>query len=60
MNIDEMLKRLEEKYTEIKDIEFDPRTNYATVQGYAYIRGFGYAIELIKSYQESNKEREGK
>lgn len=58
MNIDEMLKMLEEKYTEIKDIEFDSRTNYATVQGYAYTRGFGYAIELIKSYQESIEERE--
>ena len=58
MNIDEVLKILEEKYTEIKDIEFDPRTNYVTVQGYAYTRGFGYAIELIKSYQESNKESE--
>ena len=58
MNIDEVLKILEEKYTEIKDIEFDHRTNYVTVQGYAYTRGFGYAIELIKSYQESNKESE--
>mgnify|MGYP001496397245 CR=1 FL=1 len=28
MNMDEVLKRLEEKYTEIKDIEFDSRTNY--------------------------------
>lgn len=55
---DEVLKMLEEKYTEIKDIEFDPRTNYVTPQGYGYIRGFGYAIELIKSYQESNKECE--
>lgn len=58
MNIDEMLKRLEEKYTEIKDIEFDSRTNHVTVQGYAYTRGFGYAIELIKSYQQSTEERE--
>ncbi len=58
MNIDEMLKRLEQKYTEIKDMEFDSTTNYCTPQGYGYIKGFGYAIELIKSYQESNEERE--
>lgn len=58
MNADKMLKKLEEKYTEIKDLEFDHSTNYCTPEGYGYIRGFGYAIELIKSYQQSDRERE--
>lgn len=58
MNRDEMLKKLEEKRTEIKDTEFNSTTNYCTPQRYGYIKGFGYAIELIKSYQELNEEGE--
>lgn len=50
MNIEVLLKKLEENYTEIKDVGFDPRTNHVTP------RGFGHAIELIKAYQECDAE----